>query len=113
MSRSDRGVRLSPHKKGPEGPFLCGDGRTRTAVQTTHQEAFYTLSLSLIVGPKLPEGRPPQAYPLDLGGALEEWLRASGLDDAPDLPWTGLKDRGTYVGEAALASRINAFSLGD
>ena len=30
--------------------FFCGDGRTRTAVQTPHQRAFYTLSLTLIVG---------------------------------------------------------------
>jgi len=27
--------------------FFCGDGRTRTAVQTNHPKAFYTLILSL------------------------------------------------------------------
>ena len=46
---------------------LCGDGRTRTAVQTPHQAAFYTLSLSLVVGGGLPKDRPPSAYPLNLG----------------------------------------------
>ena len=44
--------------------LLCGDGRSRTAVQTESQVAFYTLILSLIVGPELPEGRPLRAYPL-------------------------------------------------
>ena len=29
---------------------FCGDGRSRTAVQTTYQIAFYTLILPLIVG---------------------------------------------------------------
>ena len=47
--------------------IFSGDGRTRTAVQTSHQVAFYTLILSLIVDPRLPEGRPPQAYRLNLG----------------------------------------------
>ncbi len=44
--------------------IFCGDGRSRTAVQTKSQIAFYTLILSLVVGPKLPKGRPPRAYPL-------------------------------------------------
>ena len=56
-------------KRDLMGPFLfCGDGRTRTAVQTTHQPAFYTLILPLIVGDALPGGRPCEAYPLNLGG---------------------------------------------
>ena len=46
---------------------IGGDGRTRTAVQTPHQAAFYTLILSLVVGLHLPEDRPMQAYPLNLG----------------------------------------------
>ena len=45
---------------------LCGDGRTRTAVQTPHQAAFYTLSFPLFVGRGLPENGPPEAYPLGL-----------------------------------------------
>ena len=49
--------------------FLCGDGRTRTAVQTPHQAAFYTLSLALVFDQGLPSDGPPKAYPLDLSGA--------------------------------------------
>ena len=44
-----------------------GDGRTRTAVQTPHQTAFYMFILSLVVGWNLPEDRPKPAYPLNLG----------------------------------------------
>ena len=64
----------SPLQKGgsPKGfivsPAYCGgDGRTRTAVQTPHQAAFYTFSLSLVVGWQMPEDRPVPAYPLSLG----------------------------------------------
>ena len=49
--------------------FKSGDGRTRTAVQTPHQTAFYTLSLTLIFDHGLPPDRLPKAYPLDLSGA--------------------------------------------
>ena len=49
--------------------FFCGDGRTRTAVQTPHQRAFYTLSLPLVFDKGLPEDRLPIAYPLNLSGA--------------------------------------------
>ena len=48
---------------------ICGDGRTRTAVQTPHQTAFYTLSLALVFVQGLPSDRPPKAYPLNLSGA--------------------------------------------
>ena len=51
-------------KKSGIGRSFCGDGRSRTAVQTKSQVAFYTLILSLIVGPGLPKDRPPGAYPL-------------------------------------------------
>ena len=46
--------------------IFSGDGRTRTAVQTTHRVAFYTFILPLIVGRCLPEGGPARAYPLGL-----------------------------------------------
>ena len=46
----------------------CGDGRTRTAVQTPHQRAFYTLSLALSFDQGLPSDRLHKAYPLSLGG---------------------------------------------
>ena len=46
-----------------EYSLFCGDGRTRTAVQTPHQAAFYTLSLSLIFDCRLPEDGLPEAYP--------------------------------------------------
>lgn len=49
--------------------IFSGDGRTRTAVQTPHQAAFYTLSHPLVVGRRLPGDRPLAAYPLNLGGA--------------------------------------------
>ncbi len=45
-----------------------GDGRTRTAVQTPHRAAFYTLSLTLVFDLGLPSDRLPWAYPLELGG---------------------------------------------
>ena len=45
-----------------------GDGRTRTAVQTPHPKAFYTLIPSLVVGPGLPEDRRTGPYPLGLEG---------------------------------------------
>ena len=40
---------------GPLWTF-SGDGRSRTAVQTSHQIAFYTFIRPLIVGPGLPDG---------------------------------------------------------
>ena len=46
----------------------CGDGRTRTAVQTPHQRAFYTLSPALVFGQGLPPDGLPKAYPLNLSG---------------------------------------------
>ena len=46
----------------------CGDGRTRTAVQTPHQTVFYTLSQTLVFDRGLPPDRLPKAYPLDLSG---------------------------------------------
>ena len=64
---------LSPQtRKGSDAaePFLvCGDGRTRTAVQTPHQRAFYTLSLPLVFDERLPGDRLSCAYPLNLNGA--------------------------------------------
>ena len=43
-----------------------GDGRSRTAVQTTFPTAFYTLIRPLVVGNGLPEGGLTEAYPLGL-----------------------------------------------
>ena len=48
--------------------LFCGDGRTRTAVQTPHQIAFYTLSLTLVFDHELPSDMPFMTYPLNLGG---------------------------------------------
>ena len=42
-------------KKAREGP-ICGGERTRTAVQTSHQAAFYMLILPLVFVLHLPEG---------------------------------------------------------
>ena len=36
--------------------IFSGDGRSRTAVQTTCREAFYTFIRPLIVGSGLPDG---------------------------------------------------------
>ena len=47
--------------------IFSGDGRTRTAVQTTHQKAFYTLSHPLIVSNGMPEDGLTVTYPLSLG----------------------------------------------
>lgn len=47
--------------------IFSGDGRSRTAVQTTRQEAFYTFSRPLVVGRGLPEDGLTEAYPLGLG----------------------------------------------
>lgn len=51
----------------PVESTYCGDGRGRTAVQTKHQRAFYTLILPLIVGERLPAGGPMIPYLLNLG----------------------------------------------
>jgi len=51
-----------------ENQLICGDGRTRTAVQTSLQAAFYTLILPLFFDRGLPEGGRTLAYPLCLGG---------------------------------------------
>ena len=48
--------------------IFCGDGRTRTAVQTPYQVAFYTFILPLVFVPGMPEGGLTGAYPLGLGG---------------------------------------------
>ena len=57
-------------KKGsPKTAFSRGDGRSRTAVQTTPQRAFYTLIPPLVVDLGLPKDGPAGAYPLNLGGA--------------------------------------------
>ncbi len=45
-----------------------GDGRTRTAVQTPHRAAFYTLSPALVFDRRLPSDGLPEAYPLKLNG---------------------------------------------
>ena len=47
--------------------IFSGDGRTRTAVETPYQVAFYTLSRPLVVGRGLPEDGLTEAYPLRLG----------------------------------------------
>ena len=60
---------VSPRKKVEPvsgSTFFRGDGRSRTAVQTTYPAAFYTLILPLVVGDGLPEGGLTEAYPLDL-----------------------------------------------
>ena len=44
-----------------------GDGRSRTAVQTTCRVGFYILILPLVVGRRLPAGGPSLPYPLSLG----------------------------------------------
>lgn len=54
---------LSEYLRG----IFSGDGRSRTAVQTTRQEAFYTFSRPLVVGRGLPEDGLTEAYPLRLG----------------------------------------------
>ena len=70
-SRQRQGVGRHISEKKPltiVSSLFSGDGRTRTAVQTTHQSAFYTLILPLVVGGSLPEGGRTDAYPLSLGG---------------------------------------------
>ena len=47
---------------------FCGDGRTRTAVQTPYQVAFYTFIRPLVFVPGMPAGGLTRAYPLGLGG---------------------------------------------
>lgn len=47
---SGKRERWRPLTKGWRQARFCGAGRTRTAVQTPHQAAFYTFSLSLVVG---------------------------------------------------------------
>ena len=62
-----RGKELSPQKEPVDstGSF-CGDGRTRTAVQTPHQAAFYMLILPLVFVRDMPEDGLVAAYLLKL-----------------------------------------------
>ena len=53
-------------KKAAKSGLFCGDGRTRTAVQTQHQSAFYILILPLIFVKQLRTDTPPDPYPLNL-----------------------------------------------
>ena len=51
------------------GRFFCGDGRSRTAVQTPQQKAFYTLIPSLIVEERMRKDTLTVPLSPDLGGA--------------------------------------------
>ena len=57
---SDEGGHTSPGAagvyEGAEPPVLSGGERTRTAVQTSHQAAFYMLIRPLVFEEALPEG---------------------------------------------------------
>ena len=90
-----------------------GDGRTRTAVQTTHKAAFYTLILPLVVGERLPEDGLPLTYPLRLDGDSEELPRASGFNDTPEPGHNRLKARRDTRRPAALADSIKLSDLVD
>ena len=83
------GVHL--HKRGSQQAesLFCGDGRTRTAVQTPYPIAFYTLILPLIVGNGMPEDGLVRNLSSESWRALKESTRASGLDDTP----YAMKDR--------------------
>ena len=59
--------------------LICGDGRTRTAVQTPHRVAFYTLIRPLVFDCNLPEGGPDAAYRLGLGDTQPSRCRADRL----------------------------------
>ena len=64
-----RGGRSYLHEKRPlasQKPFFSGDGRTRTAVQTPHQAAFYMLILPLVFVRDMPEDGLVAAYLLKL-----------------------------------------------
>ena len=103
-------------QKCPSGHLrgrLSGDGRTRTAVQTTHKAAFYTLILPLVVGQGLPEDGLPLTYPLCLNGDSEALPRASGLDDTPEPGHNRLKARRDTRRPAALADSIKLNDLVD
>ena len=63
--------------------LICGDGRTRTAVQTKYRKAFYMLIPPLIVGPDLPEGRPTGPYPLGLSALQRSRRKQEDSDDIP------------------------------
>ena len=49
VAKVEKGENPTGFLKG-QSPVICGDGRSRTAVQTTYQTAFYTLILPLVVG---------------------------------------------------------------
>ena len=69
--------------------IFSGDGRTRTAVQTPYQVAFYTFILPLLVGNGMPEDGLVRNLSSGSWRALKESTRASGLDDTP----YAMKDR--------------------
>ena len=56
------------YEKRPSGylrGIFSGDGRSRTAVQTSSRWAFYTLIPPLVFDRGLPEDGPAAAYPLE------------------------------------------------
>ena len=60
-----------------------GGGRTRTAVQTTHQVAFYMLIRPLVFVPGMRGGALIRVLSPKSWRRAGESLRASGLDDTP------------------------------
>jgi len=71
-------------------PFRSGgDGRTRTAVQTAHPKAFYTFSLHMIVGRRLPAGTPYPPYLLKSRCKAGDSLQPSPLWMIPHMPGSG------------------------
>ena len=59
--------------------LICGDGGTRTLVQTPHRVAFYTLIRPLFFDHGLPDGGPAEAYRLNLGDTQPSRCRADRL----------------------------------
>ena len=70
----------SPQIRPPKlEDLICGDGGTRTLVQTPHRVAFYTFIRPLFFDRGLPDGGPAEAYRLVLGDTQPSRCRADRL----------------------------------
>ena len=80
-----RGVKcaLRPEFRDGGRSRAGGGGRTRTAVQTTHQVAFYMLIRPLVFVPGMRGGALIRVLSPKSWRRAGESLRASGLDDTP------------------------------
>lgn len=79
--------------------FICGDGGSRTRVQTSSTNAFYALSFQLIVGMLPGENGPTTSlFLLVFEQAPGSYLSYRGICDAPSATRPRQASRGAESG---------------